>query len=221
MLTRPRLAVLTIALTMALIAAACGGDDDNDDQPAASADTEVADEAPATPTPEAPDSLPDPTIVPDDDIDVSGLGPVVDGEADDDFDRCSVYTAETLSGLLGELWAFEEGTPKETIACTWTSGEGEELGFVLVAMGAVGDEFDPRFGDSAATAVESEVAIGDVSYDIIGSTYGPGVAFQQGDVGALVHVVWGTPNTVSRVAVEREAELRVAANLAARLPAGG
>jgi hypothetical protein len=218
MLQRPRLAALTIALTIALVAAACGGDSGSDDEADDTSASETAADAPATPTPDAPDTLPPPTDVPVDEIDVSGLGPVVDGQADDDFDRCSVFTAETLSGLLGEMWEFAPGTPKETIACTWQAGEGEDLGFVLIAMGQADAEFDARMGDSAAGAVAGAVDIGDEFYDVTGSTYGPGVAFTQDDVGVLVHVIWGTPNTTSRVAVEREAELRIADNLSFRLP---
>ena len=215
--------LLAFVIAAALLAAACGGDD-AEEQLADESDTAADTSAPSgetTPTPDAPDALPDPTLVPLGEIDVSGLGPIVDGEANDNFDRCSIFTARDLSGLLGEMWEFGDGEPRETIACAWQSGEGEELGFVLVAMGAADAEFDPRMGDSAAGFIVGDVDIGDQFYEITGSTYGPGVAFRQGNVGAQIHVIWGTPNTESRVAVEREAELRIAENLSFRLPPGG
>jgi hypothetical protein len=212
----PRLLIVIAAV--ALLGSACGGDD-AEDQLADSATTETPAVEAATPTPEAPDSLPVPTLVPLDEIDIAGLGPVIDGEADDEFNRCSLFTPENLSGLLGEMWSFGEGQHPSTIACSWSDGEGEDLGFVLIAMGAIEGEFDPRLGDSAAGSVPvPEIEIGDEFFDITGSTYGPGVAFRQGDVGVQIHVIWGTPNTTSRIAVEREAEIRIAENLSFRLP---
>lgn len=213
--------VLVVTLALTLTALACGGDDAEDQLGGDEAQDSTASEE-TTPTPDAPDTLPDPALVPLDEIDTAGLGEVVDGQADDEFDRCSIFTPESLSGLLGDMWEFGQGESKETIGCAWQSGEGEDLGFVLVAMGAVGAEFDSRMGDSAATGIPLEgVEIGDEFYEIVGSTYGPGVAFSQGDVGVQVHVIWGTPNTTSRIALEEEAEIRIAENLSFRLPPSG
>jgi hypothetical protein len=220
--TRHRTRLIALTVAAALLAAACGsdGDDGTDAETEAAVETETtaADTTTTTDPATAPDTLAAPTVIPTAAIDVDSIGFIVDGEAADVFDRCSLYSAEEITGLLGELWAFDPGEPSQSTGCSWSSGSGTNLGYVLVVMGRVGPEFDARMGDSAATAILGEEEIGDEFYEITGSTYGPGVAFRQGDIGVQIHVIWGTQNLESRLAVERESELRVAENLSRRLP---
>jgi hypothetical protein len=215
------LRAVSLALVVALLTAACAGGDDGPSESAADAESAVSADSTAAVTPDAADSLPDSTAEPLGVIDVGDLAVILDGEANDDFDRCSVFTGDELAGLLGDMWPLGAAEQRGSTGCSWTVGSGESLGYVLVTVAAAGGEFDPRLGDSAAAPVAGDEDVGDEYYEITGSTFGPGVAFRQGDTGVQVHVIWGTADTDSRIAVEREAELRVADNIDSRLRGAG
>jgi hypothetical protein len=210
-----------LVLVVVLIAGACAGGDDNASETAADVEAGATVNSTAAAPPAAPEFLPDSTAKPVGVIEVGDISVIVDGEANDDFDRCSVFAGDELAGLLGDMWPLGAGAQRESTGCSWTVGSGENLGYVLVVLAAAGDEFDPRLGDSAAAPVPGDAAVGDDYYEITGSTFGPGVAFRQGDVGVQVHVVWGTPDPDARIAVEREAELRIADNISSRLQLAG
>lgn len=194
------------------LAGACGGDGDGSALPE---DFDLV-----------ADGLPEPVAVTERAIDTTRLGGLdIAGNVNDGFDRCGIYSLEELGDLLGGAWQLTD-VRTDGVACVWRNGEDAEvLEYVRIAIAEAQPTeiggFDPRLGDDASdleTVLESDLAIGDETYEVPTGTYGPGLAFRKGDTAVQVHAVWGVDDVEAGADVEHQIERRVAENLASRLP---
>lgn len=146
-----RRAVMTLALTTALIMGACATDTDpQTPAQAVSAERAAATATPVPPTPEVEAELP-----PGDSEEGEPIEPdVAQTAAFGLFEICSLYEGERLSELVGEFWLFDDGVERQD-KCLWSTPIGESpKAIVSITLSPTTES------DNAGTTVVSETGAG-------------------------------------------------------------
>ncbi len=233
------LVVLAALAVLALLLAGCAGngDESSGTQPptTTSTATSVTSSTVSSVVQELPEDIVD-LFLP---IEVASLGALKLDEtldppdylADDDFDRCQVYTAEMLTTLLNRRFKLtfnQAGSSVPNGTCTWM-GEDEagESVFVVVRLAMLSEEelgstvsIDPTMKDGAAEVgdILRDFAWADPVWELNATTFGPGTAFRKDSVIGQTNVFITQPEDLAQAAEdERQAELILAQNLSVRL----